>query len=112
MEMFGLVVRFEVTPGHVAEFDELVAQTVAAVHAHEPETLAYLSHQVEGEPHARMFYEVYASPEAKDFHDGQPYVKHFMAERDRYLTGKSVQRLTPLAPWPEMLGGAADGDVR
>lgn len=105
MDMFGLVVQFHVTPGREAEFDELVARTVAGVHANEPDTLAYLAHTVDGEPSTRLFYELYASKDAKNFHDAQDYVAHFMAEREQYLQGRTVQRLTPQKPWPHALEG-------
>src|SRR5262249_54421845 len=56
---FGLVVRFTVRPGSETAFDELTAETVAEVRRHEPGTVLYLCHEVDGAPQERIFYELY-----------------------------------------------------
>jgi hypothetical protein len=51
--MFALVVRFEVRPGHLPAFDELVAQTRADIAIYEPDTLVYTSHERADRPSER-----------------------------------------------------------
>jgi len=93
---FGLVVRFTLRPGHEEEFDDLVAATIEEIRYHEPGTLVYLSHSVEGEPHTRIFYELYRDRAAFEAHETQPHVQHFLAQRDRFLQHTQVERLNPL----------------
>lgn len=83
--MFALVVRFDLQPGSEEGFDRLMAATAAKIRSEEPETLLYLCHSVEGEPSARIFYELYRDRQAFDAHNGQSYVKEFLAQRERYM---------------------------
>lgn len=88
---FGLVVRFEMRDEDAArKFDQLVAQTTPEIERLESETLAYVVHSVPDEPLVRVFYELYADRSAFDFHEEQPHTKHFLAERQQYLSGVSV----------------------
>jgi quinol monooxygenase YgiN len=96
-DAFGLVVRFTVRRGHEREFDELVAATVAAIRQHEPGTLLYGVHTVEGEPRSRIFYELYQNAAAFQAHEDQPHVRHFLTQRDRLLERVEVNRLSPTA---------------
>src|SRR5437764_14658120 len=58
--MFGLCVRFTCKDETSAkEYDRLVAETVEQIKAHEPGTLVYAAHRVDGEPLVRIFYELY-----------------------------------------------------
>ena len=54
---FGLVVRFALKRGAGEAFDRLTSQTVEQIRAHEPGTLLYVVHCVEGQPDVRLFYE-------------------------------------------------------
>ena len=96
-EPFALVVRFHLRAGHDQEFDALIARTVAAIAEHEPGTVLYVSHRVEGHPGLRIFYELYADRAAFDAHEDQPHVRHFLAERERLVERVEVDWLTPLA---------------
>jgi quinol monooxygenase YgiN len=71
MDGFGLVVRFRLAAGHEERFDELVAATLAGIRDHEPGTLVYASHAVEGEPGVRVFYELYRDRAAFEAHEAQ-----------------------------------------
>jgi quinol monooxygenase YgiN len=84
--LFGLVVRFELREASEKSFDALVRDTVARVRSEEPGTLMYACHEVQGNPQARIFYELYEDEGAFAAHEEQEHVKHFLNERKRYLT--------------------------
>lgn len=91
--MYGLVVRFDLHPGAEDAFDELVAATVDGIRAHEPGTLIYATHLVDGEPSVRVFYELYADYAAFEEHERQPHTRAFLGERDNYVAAARVERL-------------------
>ncbi|MCW2900215.1 MAG: Antibiotic biosynthesis monooxygenase [Streptosporangiaceae bacterium] len=93
--MFGLVVRFTCKDEASAEdFDHLVADTVEQIKAHEPGTLVYAVHRVEGEPLQRMFYELYADRAAFDAHEQQEHTKRFLSARELYVSTYAVDFLS------------------
>ena len=94
---FGLVVRFRLRPGHEEAFDVLVAATIEGIRAHEPGTLVYASHQVDGDPGARIFYELYRDRTAFEEHERQPHTRHFLVEREQHLAGLAVDILQLVA---------------
>ncbi|MEU9039867.1 putative quinol monooxygenase [Streptomyces sp. NPDC048352] len=97
-EGFGLVVRFSLRDQEAAEaFDELCASTLEGIRSSEPGTLTYVVHVPEGEPLVRVFYELYADRAAFDVHEAQPHTKHFLAQRDQYLSGVEVTFLDAIA---------------
>jgi quinol monooxygenase YgiN len=49
--------------------------------------LVYAVHQVEGEPNARIFYELYRDRAAFDEHERQEHTRRFLAGQERYLSG-------------------------
>ena len=68
--MHGLVARFDLQDASSAEaFDDLVARTLPLITGQEPGTLQYAVHAVEGEPLARVFYELYADADAFAAHE-------------------------------------------
>jgi quinol monooxygenase YgiN len=92
--MFALVVRFDLKDQESAQkFDSLVEQTGKGIRANEPGTLIYATHAIEGEPLARVFYEVYADRDAFDAHEQQPHVKTFLRERELYTENVRVEFL-------------------
>src|SRR6266498_3782391 len=93
--VFALVVRFDVRPELVEDFDRLVAETAPSIREREPGTLIYAVHGVDGEPNARLFYELYRDRAAFDEHERQPHVVRFLRERGRHLSGVRVEFLTP-----------------
>lgn len=95
--MFGLCVRFTCRDAdNAAGFDRLVAETVPEIRKHEPGTIVYAVHSVEGEPLQRIFYELYRDRAALDAHEAQPHTRRFLAERGQYLAGREVDRLSLL----------------
>lgn len=92
--MFGLSVRFTCKDLESAEaFDKLVAETVAEIRQHEPGTLVYAVHAVEGKPLERIFYELYRDRAAFDAHEEQPHTRRMLAERQRFLASVEVDFL-------------------
>lgn len=101
--MFGLVVRFSCKDeASAGGFDRLVAETVPQIRQHEPGTLIYAVHRVDGEPLHRMFYELYRDRAAFDAHNSQPHTRRFLAEREQYLAGTNVD-------WLELQVGKGTG---
>jgi quinol monooxygenase YgiN len=95
--MFALVVRFNVRDEQAAKrFDELTAEVVEQIRKYEPGTLVYATHTVEGEPLARVFYEVYANREvAFQAHEEAEHVKAFHAAKNPLLIDHRVEFLFP-----------------
>jgi quinol monooxygenase YgiN len=92
--MFGLSVRFTCRDAEsAAGFDRLVAQTVPEIRQHEPGTLVYAVHTVDGKPLERIFYELYRDRAAFDAHEEQPHTRHFLAEREKFLASVDVDFL-------------------
>jgi quinol monooxygenase YgiN len=83
--MFALAVRFDLRPGSEMDFDRLVEATAPRIRANEPGTLLYLCHKVQGEPTARLFYELYRDRAAFEAHEAQPHVKTFLRDREQYM---------------------------
>lgn len=86
--MFGLVVRFSLREDHVEAFDALVQETLAGVRQKEPGTLIYACHEVDGDPNARVFYELYRDRDAFDKHEQQDHVRRFLAQRRQHLAAE------------------------
>ena len=93
-DMFGLVVKFTLEPGHEEAFDELVSALLPGIQDNEPGTLIYASHEVADAPSERVFYEMYRDKAAFEAHEEQPHVKHFLAERAQHLESFDVDFLT------------------
>lgn len=93
--MFGLVVRFTCKDQASAEAcDRLVAETADGIRDHEPGTLIYAVHTVDGQPLQRIFYELYAGQAAFEAHEAAPHTRRYLAERDQYLASTEVDRLS------------------
>jgi quinol monooxygenase YgiN len=93
--MFGLCVRFTCKNEASAEaYDRLVAQTVEGIRAHEPGTVVYACHRVDGQPLQRVFYELYQDEAAFEAHEAAPHTRRYLAEREQYLAATEVDRLT------------------
>ncbi|RJK94914.1 putative quinol monooxygenase [Vallicoccus soli] len=95
----ALVVRFDLPDAaSAARFDRLAEEVVAAVAAHEPGTLVYATHAVDGAPLSRVFYEVYADDAAFRAHEEAPHVVEFHRRKDPLLAGEPEVRF--LVPGP------------
>jgi quinol monooxygenase YgiN len=92
--MIAVLARFELKDEEAARgFDALAKETVAAVQASEPETLIYAVHKVEDSPLSRLFYEVYASPDARRHHESTEHMKHAFDELGQYVVSAQVENL-------------------
>jgi quinol monooxygenase YgiN len=93
--MIGLCVRFTCKDQASAEaYDRLVAETVEGIKVHEPGTLIYAVHEVQGEPLQRIFYELYRDQAAFEAHEAAPHTRRYLDLRDQYLVSTEVDRLT------------------
>jgi quinol monooxygenase YgiN len=93
--MFGLSVRFTCKDEASAQaYDRLVAETLDGIRAHEPGTLVYAAHIVEGQPLQRIFYELYRDKAAFEAHEAAAHTRRYLAERDAYLVSTEVDWLT------------------
>jgi quinol monooxygenase YgiN len=93
--MFGLSVLFTCKDAESAKaFDALVAETVPEIRQHEPGTIVYAVHTVEGKPLERIFYELYRDRAAFDAHEEQPHTRRMLAEREQFLASIEVDFLT------------------
>ncbi len=87
---FALTVRFTTRDADAAQqFDALVARTLEGIRR-EPGTLAYVVHVPTDDANARVFYELYADEAAFQAHEEQPHTRHFLKEREQYLTRTDV----------------------
>ena len=91
--MHVLIVRFDVLPDRVDEFDRLVGQTMEDIAVHEPGTRVYVTGAPAEARHARAFVEVYADEAAFVEHEAQPHTRRFLAERAPMLRSFTVDVL-------------------
>ena len=78
-KVFTLVVRLDLPDAAAARtFDELTSAALPLIRAYEPGTLVYDTYRVEGEPLARVFYEVYRDRDAHAEHERQPHTAAFL----------------------------------
>lgn len=93
--MIGLCVRFTCKDQASAEaYDQLVGETVEGIKAHEPGTLIYAVHEVQGQPLQRIFYELYRDQAAFEAHEAAPHTRRYLDQRGQYLVSTEVDRLT------------------
>jgi quinol monooxygenase YgiN len=94
MRVIAVLVRIELKDEEAARgFDALAKDTVAAVQALEPEALIYVVHKVEDSPLSRVFYEVYASPEARRHHESSEHMKRAFDEVGQYVESAQTDSL-------------------
>jgi quinol monooxygenase YgiN len=75
-------------------YDRLAEELVEGVRAHEPGTVVYAVHRVEGQPLQRIHYELYRDRAAFEAHEAAPHTRRYLAERDAYLASTEVDWLT------------------
>lgn len=103
--MIGIVVRFDVRDQDAAgEFDRLTAVAVDSIRVHEPGTLVYATHHVQGDDLARVFYEVYADEAALQAHEDAAHMREFHAAKDPLLARPPRVELVRPGPAKSPLG--------
>ena len=66
-------------------FDALAEKTISAIQEFEPGALIYVVHRVEDAPLSRVFYELYAGPDARVQHELAEYFKRALVELEQYV---------------------------
>ena len=102
---YGRILIFTLIEDRVADFDRLAEQAAEEVRTAEPGTLVYVIHLVPNAPLQRIFYEIYRDQEAFDRHEGQPYMRRFVADRRACVLATNVIELrlksAKVAPFPD-----------
>jgi quinol monooxygenase YgiN len=92
--MFTLLVRFDLPDATAADaFDRLAEVAIPLIREREPGTLTYDPYTVEGEPLARVFFEVYQDNEAHAEHERQPHTVEFLTTVRALVDSIRVERL-------------------
>ena len=95
--MFALIVRFDVIPERLAEFDELAKRTIEQIRVHEPGTLVYVSAVDDRHPTMRTFIEVYRDRAAFEAHEAMDHTREFLDARQSMLRSFEVEFLESVA---------------
>jgi quinol monooxygenase YgiN len=105
-DLFGQIAIYTLLEDRVHEFDQLTERVVADVRGQEPDTLVYIVHAVPSAPMQRILYEVYRDREAYEWHQQQPYVTRFEADRRPYVLATNVIELglqqAKVSPFPSV----------
>ena len=94
--MFALVVRFELRPEAVDDFDSLTSRTLAGIRADEGGTLLYVAARIADAPCSRVFMEIYSDRDAFDTHEQSSHTRRFLAERETMIESFRVEFLEPI----------------
>jgi quinol monooxygenase YgiN len=94
--MLALVVRFEVKPEMVAEFDLMMSRTLDGIREQEGGTLLYFTARVADDPCSRVFVEVYADDDAFAAHERYPHTRRFLQDREPMIDSYRVEFLDPI----------------
>jgi len=105
-ELFGQIAIYTLIEDSVHEFDRLTERVVRKVRGSEPNTLVYIVHAVPSAPMQRILYEVYRDRGAYDWHQQQPYVTEFEADRRPYVLATNIIELglqqAKVSPFPSI----------
>jgi quinol monooxygenase YgiN len=77
-----------------AEFDRMTAKVFQRVSDHEPGTLVFASHRVEGRPLTRVFYEIYRDQVAAKIHARGEPLRELLARQKSLVAGVQIEQLT------------------
>jgi quinol monooxygenase YgiN len=76
-----------------AEFDSLTARVFQQVRDHEPCTLVFAGHVVEGQPLTRVFYEVYRDQAGANVHARAEPLRQLRARQSSLVAGVQIEQL-------------------
>jgi quinol monooxygenase YgiN len=95
--MYAVVARFDLKPEGVEAFDALARWRIREAAAHEPGLVGYAVHRVDGEPLARVFYEIYRDEAAFKEHRATEQTTAFGARHVPFVQGPPrIERLEVL----------------
>ena len=97
--MVTIIFRLKIKDGKEAEALTEMEKVVSAVEANEPETLAYVFHQLQDDPMQLVLFESYTDDEALQAHVKTPHFAAFRASTaDAFDTSEiQVERLDRIA---------------
>ena len=97
-EKVVMLIEAQIQPERRAALIEAVGQYVPLVRA-EPGVVAFYVTSRENDPNTLVFYEMYKSQAAQDFHLQQEFTKKFLATLNSAQAGERVRtKLVDLAP--------------
>jgi quinol monooxygenase YgiN len=88
--MVEMLIRLKVAEGKVEEFERLVSQLVADIHAHEPDPKSYEVRRVFGEPRTYVYFISFADQAAYDSYADAPYHRRMSPLALACLEGEPV----------------------
>lgn len=95
--LYAVVARFDLKAEHEDEFDALAAWRISQASAHEPGLVGYAVHRIDGEPLARVFYEIYRDEAAFRQHRATEQTALFGARHVPFVQGPPrIERLEVL----------------
>ena len=89
--MMTVIAKLKVKPGREASFEQAAQKMIAHVKAHEPGTVTYLLNRATADPTEFVFYEIYRSKAAHDFHLQQDFTKKFLVTLKSAQVGDRVR---------------------
>jgi quinol monooxygenase YgiN len=105
-QLFGQIAIFTLLEDRVEEFDQLTGRVVEQVRSREPDTLVFIVHAVPSAPMQRILYEVYRDRSAYEWHNQQPHVQQFEADKRPYVLATNVIELglqqAKVSPFPSV----------
>jgi quinol monooxygenase YgiN len=105
-QLFGQIAIFTLLEDRVDEFDQLTGRVVEQVRSREPDTLVFIVHAVPSAPMQRILYEVYRDRSAYQWHNQQPHVQRFEADKRPYVLATNVIELglqqAKVSPFPSV----------
>jgi quinol monooxygenase YgiN len=105
-QLFGQIAIYTLLEDRVDDFDELAERVVQQVRSREPDTLVFIVHAVPSAPMQRILYEVYRDRAAYQWHNQQPHVTHFEADRRPCVLATNVIELglqqAKVSPFPSV----------
>jgi quinol monooxygenase YgiN len=105
-QLFGQIAIFTLLEDRVEEFDQLTGRVVDQVRSREPDTLVFIVHAVPSAPMQRILYEVYRDRTAYEWHNQQPHVRQFEADKRPYVLATNVIELglqqAKVSPFPSV----------
>lgn len=92
MDNFGLIVEFEIKPGSIDKFNELIAENARESVKNEPGCLQFDVLQDEANANRIVLYEIYKDTAAFDAHREMAHVKKFFGAAKEMIASQKAYR--------------------